>query len=385
MVMAMSTWREFLETYQPLLDAAAKRDAFDDPATVMRLRKLGDAEAVRRAIDLTLARRKAAAKFEHADRLVLDTDATQQATSADVAQHKAMRFSTRGVANVVDLCCGIGGDAMALAHIADVTVIDRDPDRAWAARHNVGLVTGRTCPAAAADVATLNLRDRAFHLDPARRSGERRLHVYEDYQPGPAFIGQLLDRCPTGAIKLGPGVDIEALPDGELEFISEAGTLVQAVLWTGQLRDHERSATVMPAGVTLAGTPDHVPPIAPMGDYLLAIDPAVERASLIAALCEQLGAACVHPALGLLTADAPIGSPFVVTYRHLETLAWRPRKVRDWLAANDGGIVTIKTRGKAVDPDTVQADLRGEGATPYTLFILRHDQQVLCHITQAMS
>jgi len=381
-VMMQPTWPAFLATRRPLLDAAAACESFDDPATVTRLRKLGDAEAVRRAIDLTLARRKAGAKFDRADALIADAAAVEQATGAAVARHKSRRFAEAGVDAVVDLCCGVGGDAMALADAADVTLIDHDVERVWAARHNVERITGRHCPAAACDAADLRLADRVFHFDPSRRSGGRRLHRYDDYRPGPAFIDALLARCPTGAIKLGPGVDLDALPAGEVELISEAGSLVQAVLWTGRLARHQRSATVLPAGRTLNGSPDAFPPIAPIGDHLLAVDPAVERAGLIAALCDHLGAACVHPALGLLTADRPIASPFVTTYRHLETLPWRPRKIKDWLADHDAGIVTIKTRDKVVDPDRLQADLRSEGATPYTLFILRHDRQVLCHITQ---
>ena len=380
----MSDWPGFIRGRAKLIEAASRCQSFDDPATIARLRKIADADSVRRAIDLTIGRRKAAAKFDRADELVVDADAVEQASSTEVAAHKAQRFATRGIDQVVDLCCGIGGDAMSLAKVADLTLIDHDVDRVWAARHNVHRVTGRSCPATAADVTALRLADRVIHLDPSRRSEGRRRHRYEDYEPSPTFIESTLERNPTAAIKLGPGVDLDALPDGEVEFISDAGTLVQAVLWTGRLRCYERSATVLPADVMLTGRPDVMPPITTPGEYLLAVDPAVERASLIAALCDRLSVACVHPKLGLLTADAPVASPFVTTYRRFDSLAFHVRQVRDWLNAHDGGVVTIKTRDKVVDPDTLQTELRGKGSTPYTLFILRHDQQVLCHITQPM-
>jgi hypothetical protein len=382
--MARQDWRTFLDTQQPLLAAAARCESFGDPATVARLRRHGDAESVRRAIDLTIARRKAAAKFDRADELIADAEAVEQASNQHVAMHKARRFAAAGVTDVVDLCCGIGGDAMALARVAEVTLIDHDPDRAWAGRHNVALVTGRTCPTAVADVTALNLTDRAIHLDPARRQAGRRTHRYEDYQPSPTFISAMLKSNPTSAIKLGPGVNLDQLPAGEVEFISDAGSLVQAVLWTGKLQSHERSATVLPAHETLIGSPDVIPPITPPNDYLLAVDPAVERAGLIAALCEQLNVDCVHPQLGLLTTDQPVISPFTRTYRRLTSMPYRPRKVDQWLTAHDGGIVTIKTRDKVVNPDALQVELRGQGETPYSLFILRHDQQVQCHITQPL-
>mgnify|MGYP001399394498 CR=1 FL=1 len=43
-----------------------------------------------------------------------------------------------------------------------------------------------------------------------------------------------------------------------------------------------------------------------------------------------------------------------------------------WLA----GIVEIKTRAKAADTDTEQKALRGDGATAYTVFVLRFGQAV---------
>ena len=58
-------------------------------------------------------------------------------------------------------------------------------------------------------------------------------------------------------------------------------------------------------------------------------------------------------------------------YEVLAQLPWRPRKVKAWLQANDGGIVQVKTRGKAIDTDAVQRQLRGNGAEPYTVFGLR--------------
>jgi hypothetical protein len=42
-----------------------------------------------------------------------------------------------------------------------------------------------------------------------------------------------------------------------------------------------------------------------------------------------------------------------------------------WIAARGGGIVTVRTRGGACDPDRWQAALRGPGSDPMDVFVLR--------------
>lgn len=376
---------DWLAENEALVRAAARGglNRLDDPAAVASLRERAAAPDVRLAIELVAARQRAAGKLDRAEQLLLDNLGAEQATSTPVARHKAKRFAAGGVGAVVDLCCGIGGDAMALAQVADVTLIDRDPARAAMGRFNVQRVAGKRCAAAAADATTLAPGDRAFHLDPSRRAADRRTHRYADYQPGPAFIQMLAASGAAGAIKLGPGVAIDALPPGEVEFISERRTLVQAVLWTGRLSHHRRCATCLPAGACLAGEPGE-PPYAPLGRFLHTVDAAVERADLLNVLCDQLGVAAVHPKLGIVTADRSVRSAWLTPFELIQTMPWRPKRVKQWLAAHDAGIVEVKTRGKAVDPDRAQRELRGEGDSPFTVFVLRYDRRVVAHITRRL-
>lgn len=378
----MVDWRSLLAN-RGLLDAAAACERFDEPAAVARLRRFGDAATVAAAIDLVSARRKAAGKLDRAGELLLDTVGVEQATSTAVADHKARRFADAAIATIADLGCGIGGDAMGLAQIAAVQLIDLAHKRVTAARHNVQTATGHRPPAAVADATTLNLAGRAVHLDPSRRDADRRRHRYADYQPGPDFIERLVSDSPAAAIKLGPGVDFNALPAGEIELISEHGRCVQAVLWTGSLARHARSATALPAGESLAGTPGP-PPIGPVDRYLMTADPAAERAGLLNVLCESRGLAAVHPAVGLLTGPEPIADAWCTPFEVLATMPWRPRRVKAWLDAHHAGIVEVKTRAKAVDPDRIAADLRGVGDRPFTVFVHRYDQQRTAHITRRL-
>ena len=119
-------------------DLPAAVAAFDDlthPGVITHLRKHWPPDLVAAAITLTIARRKAAKKFADPEHLFVDPIGVEQATGIEVARYKARRFAEIGADRIIDLCCGIGGDAMALAGIADMMLIDTDPGRAWMARH----------------------------------------------------------------------------------------------------------------------------------------------------------------------------------------------------------------------------------------------------------
>lgn len=385
-----SAWLRLVTDHAPLIDAAAATDP-TDVAAVARLRRDHDAELVRAALDLATARRKAQGKFPGRWRtLIADAEGVEQASSAAAAAHKAARFAEtlgRGAA-VLDFCSGIGGDATALREAGlRVLAVDRDPVRAWMTRRNAG------CPAACADVGRLDIRGgacAALHIDPARRNARGRVFRLADYAPGPDVLGGLLADCPNAAIKLAPGVDADELAAaglaGELEFVSESGRLVQALLWTGGLARHERAATLVQpdaAAETIAGRPGD-PPLGPLGRCLFTVDPAAERARLMHLLCDRLGIHAPHPRLGLLTADRAIDSPWLTPFRLIEQMPWRLNKVKAWLDAHDAGVVEVKTRGKAVDPDRVQLQLRGRGSTPYAVFVLRWDERMVALITERL-
>lgn len=377
-------WRRLVcPEAEALLASVRAEEDLTRPATVQRLRRLGDADLVAAAIELVLARRRAVEKFPDVPSLLADVAAVEQATSADVARHKARRFAAAGIDCVVDLCCGMGGDAMGLGQMADVLLVDSNPARTWMARWNMGQVGGRVAGAAVADVAGLPLRGRAFHIDPDRRHRGRRLH-FDSCRPGPALLRRLVDSGAPGAVKLSPAVDFSELPPGEVEIIERGGHLVQAVLWTGSLASGRRSATRVDGDrcIQFAGAPDQTVPVAAPGRLVLAVEAAIERAGLLGAFCAETGLAAVHPALGLLTANAAEKSPWYRRFELLEVLPWRPKKVGQWLDAHDGGIVEVKTRGQACEPDQVQQQLRGQGSQRFTVFVLRRDRRVQAWITR---
>ncbi len=274
--------------------------------------------------------------------------------------------------------------AMSAAQLG-VLAIDRDPVRAWMAKTNAG------CEACVAEAAMLTTQGSVVHLDPHRRSVRGRSWRLEDYQPGPDDIRRLIRDAHASAVKLGPGVDLNAcrtLFDGpcEIELISLAGRLNQAVLWTGTLVRSLRSATHVEHDGSVHTLADdgasHGLPLSGLDRFVFTVDPAVERAGLMPALAHRVGAAAPHAQLGLLTSDRVIESAWLTAFEVMEQMPWRVNKVKAWLAAHNGGIVEVKTRGGVVDTDRAQAQLRGEGDHSFTVFVLRFDQRVVAAVTR---
>ncbi|NBC10270.1 MAG: hypothetical protein GVY24_00860 [Planctomycetes bacterium] len=379
----LAAWRQLVTAdASALLEAADKCDARDVHA-VARLRRHWSADHVRVALQLTEARRKAATKFpDHASILLADPAGVEQATSLIVAKHKAKRYRAAGASSVIDLCCGIGGDAMGFRFAGlDVLAVDSDPVRAWMAGCNAG------CSTAGADVETIDVAEALIHIDPARRTEHGRIFKLRDTEPAPEVVARLLDRAAGGGVKLSPAVNLnelaDALPPGEVEFISENGKLVQTVLWTRPLAQAERRATRI-AGEAIhsqQGVPAR-PPSGPLDRYLYTLDPALERSGLIDAVASPHNLTMPHPQLGLLTGPDPITSPWLTPFELLAEMPWQTKKVKRWLTEHNAGIVEVKTRGKAVDPDRTQADLRGKGDQPFTVFVLRRDRKRIALITR---
>ena len=100
-----------------LLDTVRDTDPADELAVATRLRREHPAELVSAALGQARLRQRAAAKFgaEDAGRMYFTPNGVEQSTRASVAAYRAARMRELGIGSVADLCCGIGGDAIALA------------------------------------------------------------------------------------------------------------------------------------------------------------------------------------------------------------------------------------------------------------------------------
>jgi SAM-dependent methyltransferase len=374
-----------------LSDAAQLRE-------ITRLRRQATPEHAAAAYEIAVLRRRAAPKFAAAELLYFTREALEQASGERIAGYRAGRYRSYGT--VADLCCGAGGDTLALAGVAAVIAIDRDPLRlAMAAANARALGLDNRISFVEADLQHLPAPDAtAIFFDPARRSAGRRVFALNDYQPPVALARRWRERVPAIGIKVAPGVtddDIVALDDPtlEVEFISVDGELKEALLWHGPLATPGRRATLLmsQAGAKeidrqgdLESQPDvprsillspgllvSSPPLATPLAYLYEPDPAVIRAHVIGQLAEQLGAAQIDRGIAYLTSDRVIETPFARCWRVLEWLPWNLKRLRVRLRALDAGAITVKKRGSPIDTDALARQLSGDGARALVVVLTR--------------
>jgi SAM-dependent methyltransferase len=353
------------------------------------LRKRHAPELAKAAIETALLRIKARDKFGGADRMFFTREALEQATSEPVARHRARRFARFG--HVADLCCGIGGDALALAAAgARVEAVDSDPLRVAMTEANAAaLDSADRVRGHVGDALTVPLSEvRAAFADPARRADGRRYLDPEDYTPP---LSALRARFPAGfplAVKIAPGVaqaDLRGL-GAEVEFVSLSGELKECVLWFGELRTTGRRATVLPSGDTLVAEPSREPrPHVSVEAFLYDPDPAVTRAGLVHDLAEQLDACPIDPQVQLLTSNRHAPTPFATAFAVEHVAPFHIRLLRDYLRERHVGRVTVIKRGSPADADDLLRKLRLDGPHHRTVMLTRTDGSHTMIVCERMS
>ncbi|MDO9395112.1 MAG: class I SAM-dependent methyltransferase [Herbiconiux sp.] len=371
-----------------LLDTLPPYSAGGRVAQVSALRKAGHpAGLVAAVLTQSRLREKAVAKFGgFADRLLYTQAGLEQATRLPVAALHAGRFRSAGVARVVDLGCGLGADALAIAAL-DIPVVGVELDEVTAALASYNLAAFPHASVVHGDAESFELADDdAVYLDPARRTAgsgsNTRLSRPEDYSPSVDFAFRLAADRPTG-VKLGPGFDRELIPVGaEAQWVSVDGQAVEMGLWFGALARPgiRRSALVLQTGGTGAGSHELSAPadspdaeVRALGEYLYEPDGAVIRARLIGELAERMGAGMVSPGIAYLTADEPVPTPFASAFRIRERLPAGETALKRALKERRIGTLEIKKRGIDVDPAALRTRLGLKGPESATLILTRVD------------
>lgn len=359
------------------------------------LREQYPSDLVAAALTQQALRTAARAKFSKAEQMLFTRAGLEQASSELTARHAAARFARCRV--VADMCCGIGGNLIALAQREDSMItepsrrlarenirdhgtlligIDADQASLEFARHNVA-VCAPGAPAAfiRADVTALQLRGvDAVFIDPARRDGQLRLPAGKS-RPALRWCLSLADATPMVGIKAAPGLPRDLVPPGwETEFVAVGRNLKEALLWSPSLADGTASrATVLPSGDTLAapaGSARAEPvAVAAPGAYLLDPNPAITRAGLVGDLARLTGTWQIDPMIAFLSSDEPVRTPFARTLRVLESAPWHEKRFARRLRELGIGSADIRRRGLAGDVAQIhrRLDLRGPGSATIIL------------------
>lgn len=379
---------------QALLAALRDHDPAQELALATRLRRDHPAELVSSALAQARLRQRAVAKFGELDayRMYFTPHGVEQATRASVATHRAARFRdiTRtggGPARLTDLCCGVGGDAIALARAGfAVTAVDRDPATGEIAAHNIRTLAPDAPPptVVCADVMTYDLladpAPDALFIDPARRGGRGRIFDPEAYSPPLSWAIEAVRHVGTGGIKIAPGIPHELVPDDfEAEWISDGGDVKEAVLWhdadgagaDGAITPGARRATLLPAGITLTGRGLPNPQVRKVGRYLYEPDGAVIRAHLVAEAADELDGGLIDETIAYITADELRPTPYATAYEITDELPFNLKRLKALLREREVGILTVKKRGSPVEPEELRRKMKLQGRKSATVFLTR--------------
>ncbi|MYW02188.1 methyltransferase [Streptomyces sp. SID3343] len=361
-----------------LLDLLADHVAADELSLATRLRRDHDPELIAAALTQTRLRQRGRAKFPgDADRMFFTPDGLEQATRTSVAELRAGRFAEgAGIERVADLCCGIGGDAIALARAGiAVHAVDRDPLTCAVARANaraLGLADLMTVECADVSEVALDGCD-AVMIDPARRTARGRTFDPESYSPPFSFLTTLAERVARGAAKVAPGIPHEIVPAGmEAEWVSDRGDVKEAVLWWGDLARARVSATRLPLGDRLSSrAATRQAPVGPVRRYLYEADGAVVRAHLIAELAEEVDGTLIDETIAYFTSDRLVGLRLTSVYEITDVLPFNLKKLKAVLRERGVGNLTVKKRGSAVEPEEVRRRVKPTGPHAATVVLTR--------------
>ncbi|HEY4308502.1 MAG TPA: class I SAM-dependent methyltransferase [Pirellulales bacterium] len=339
-------------------------------------------------------RRRARQKFSAAEGMFFTPIGLEQATDEFVASYKARRFPTG--APVADLCCGIGGDLLALAARGPVTGVDRDPAVAVIAAANAKAVLPQaTVTVATTDVDRFDIHEfAAWHIDPDRRPEGRRTTRVDLHEPGPEVIDRLRRKCGAGSIKLAPAATLpDAWPaEAELEWISRGGECRQLVCWFGSLaRDvgRRRASIIDPRAAevrSITGAGDEHPPKADaLGQYLYEPDAAVLAAELTADLAAEHDLAAITYGIGYLTGDRVLADPALAGFAIHEVLPLDRRRLRAVMRERRIGRLEIKKRGVDIDIEKLRQELKLSGDHSATLVLLPRDGHPTAIVAERLS
>lgn len=329
-------------------------------------------------------RHEAIAKWgPDAGRSLLTRAGLEQSTRRGVADRHARRFADAGIRTVADLGCGLGADSAALLR-AGMTVlsVEIDPETAAAARHNLSRFPGseiRQGDVMELDPRTLRTQAgdpiEALWLDPARRetTGGTTSRLFDPEAFAPPFSA-ITRWAATGmpiGVKMGPGMDRSAIPDGaEAEWVSCGGDVVELVLWFNALARPtvRRAATLLsadpldpePVAALDAETDFDTEPPEPAGPplrYLYEPDGAVIRAELVNRLVTASGGHMLDPRIAYVTSDHRVDLPWATGWEIEERLPMGVKQLKKWVRQRGITRLTIKKRGVDVVPEALRTQL----------------------------
>lgn len=346
------------------------------------LRQGLSASLARAVIEQIELRRRAVAKFDLAAEMLFERTALEQATDQHIAAYKAVRFAPE--VPRADLCCGIGGDLLALAAGGPTIAVERSAARARLAQHNARIAGSRAQVIVGAISRRWPISAPLVHIDPDRRIEGHRTSRPELSDPPIEEFGALVRRAEGAAVKLSPAaaVPFDWQQEAELEWISRGGECRQLIAWFGALARAKgcRRATMLIAsdvGSTQTadwGSPMSVTSIATLediGTFVFDPDPAFVAARMVDDLAAKWQLERIDSSAAYLTGNVALNEPALAPFRVCDVLPLDRKRLRGVLRQYSIGTLEIKQRGVSADLERLRRELKLSGDAKATLILTR--------------
>jgi hypothetical protein len=351
-------------------------ESYDPMRMLTTLRKNLTAAQASAVVEQLALRRRAQAKFAHAGEMFLTRKSCEQATDEAVAHYKSLRYS-RG-APWLDLCCGIGGDCLALGGRACGVAVDNDRVAALFAQSNAQQLAAGKVQVVAGRAENFDLqRFAAWHIDPDRRAEGLRTTRVEHFSPAAAELAKLIEQNKNAAVKLAPATELpsEWPTEVEREWIGRAGECRQQMAWFGGLTTSlgQRRATMVDRqGQVLrsvAGALACELPVSEVGLYIYEPDAAVIAARLVGQLATESKLAAVSPGVAYLTGDHLCSDPAVTAFRVQEVMPLDLKRLKAYFKSRQVGRVEVKSRDNRIEANKLAQQLASKGCERATLLV----------------
>lgn len=335
---------------------------------------------------------RARKKFTRPDSMFFTRRGLEQSSGKLLAQYKARRFADHS--NVADICCGIGGDFIALGKRrlkndnlpGDGKTVGVDSDELTC------LFAQRNFEVLGLDPALMSVQQTEFeklalksfdgiHIDPDRRVNGKSVHGNR-FSPA---LGPIFEKAGKGcslAIKVAPATPFSNYFPAEIEreWIGDHRECKQQVLWMGRAARNPgaRSATYIGrdgkiSRITVSELDlDQTPAVFDtIHQYIYEPHPAVLASKLTEAIAIKYGLRRFTSSIAYLTGDVLVDDPLLPRFEVLQILPMSLRKTGKALNALGVGEIEVKKRGIENVAKEQYDRLKLEGPHKATLMLTR--------------
>jgi hypothetical protein len=384
-------------------------DSFRNKENVVRIARLLRQEVSnsRAAIVMEQAqlRLRAFTKFQNAEAMFFTRRGLEQASGHQLARYKAEQFAR--CHRVADICCGIGGDLIALhcrggSNDSFTKGVDADELTATFARHNLEVCSSDG--QRGGEVLFQNFEDTSLdgidglHADPDRRGKSANYNRTVQGKRFEPSLESVFDRTPEVglvAVKVAPATPASKnWPQSiEREWIGDRRECKQQVIWRGDQLDragHRTATCVNDAGAaTRFSVPEsrvdtRLPLADAIGKYIHEPHPTILAAKLGHVLGKNMDLRPLASNVAYMTGPG-VDLPLMQSFQVIEVLPLHLKKTAAALRSMNVGMVEVKRRGVEQVAGDQFMKLKLSGSERVTVILTRLDHKRIAIIGKRVS